>query len=176
MRCIKCRKENINKANFCKYCAYQFSKKEQKAAKRRTIPGKLEFLESIYNLKGLNFIFGSNIFKIVFCVFMILVNVYVYYTSANHLKLLNSEEYSIEQKSDEYYIKVSKDNVNLLLFVPKKIDDLKVKHMSLDNQILNEFSYENGAKLLLGVNESGDYYLIDAEKESLKVYVYKEGV
>lgn len=175
MRCIKCGKVNINKANFCKNCKYEFSKKEQEAAKRQTIPGKLEVLESIYNLKGLNFIFGSNLFKIIFCIFMVLVNIYVYYSSANHLKLLNSEEYVVEHKDGEYYVKVNEDNVNLLLFIPNKIDDLRVKHMNLDNKVIDEFKYEKGSKLLLSVNENNDYYLLDGNTESLKVFVYKAG-
>ena len=30
MKCIKCKTNNINKANYCKNCNYKFSEKEQK--------------------------------------------------------------------------------------------------------------------------------------------------
>ena len=46
MKCIKCKTVNVHNANYCKNCAYEFSKQEQKAAEKWTFIGIIKRMEN----------------------------------------------------------------------------------------------------------------------------------
>ncbi len=177
MKCVKCKKENITKANYCKTCGSQFSKEEQEKARKKTLVGKIERLEKAYNLCTLKAITGSTIFKVISLLIVLLIGLYFLFNFGNKVKLLESPEYKIEYntKLKEYYLLVKNDEVDLNLFVPNKIDNLGVKIVNKNNQEISRTEYEKNDEIKLFANGEDYYYLIDDNKvdDILKIFVYR---
>ena len=181
MKCIKCRTNNINKANFCKNCAYKFSKEEQKIAKRKTFIGKIEMIEDIYNVGSLKVITDHILFKIAMIIFVLGIGVYFLITNGVDFKLLESDNYKIQynEKKLEYYLISKKDEIPLDLYVPEKCKQITVKHYDMNNNIISENNYEKSDNILLEVNSNKDYYIIQSKYENnnidqIKLYIYLE--
>lgn len=175
MNCKKCKKKNINKANFCKYCGNEFTEKERKYAKRKTIVGKLELIEKGYKLWKFKFITDSIIFKIASLIILIIIGIYLTINNGNDIKIMKSDMYQVEYntKSDEYYLLVDKDKINLDLYVPNNIKKIRIKHMNKNGDIILEDDYEINEEISLDYNANDDYYLLDSKDKEIKFFVYK---
>lgn len=180
MKCIKCTEENINKANYCKKCAYKFSKKEQEIARSHTLVGKLELLETAYNVCKFKIITDHILFKIFSILFVLGVGIYIWINNGIDLKLLNSEEYEVQYniKEEEYYLISEKDKVPLNLYVPNRVENIDIKHYSKDKELIEKLEYDKDDDIILEAH-SEDYYILKVnylhnKSTKLKIYVFEE--
>jgi len=180
MKCIKCRDNNINQANYCKKCGYHFSEAEQNAAKKWTLVWYLELFDKIKSLNKFSFITDHIVFKIISIIVVLSIGIYSFVTNGINLKLLESDNYSIQYntKLSEYYLLVDENETNLDLYVPNRTDELKVKHLDKNNEIIEEKIYDNDERIVLTSVSNDDYYLVEAKYDKdnvdfLKLYVYR---
>lgn len=175
MKCIKCRCKNINKANYCKNCKYHFSKEEQEAAKSITFFGKLEKLEKVYNIITLNAITGHIIFKILSIVIILGLGIYIT-LSNDKINVLESDNYLVKynKNENEYYLISKEKNIPLNLYLSNNIKTINIKHKDKNNNLINEKQYDKVDEISLSINSNEDYYLINADKDTLKLYIYLE--
>lgn len=181
MKCIKCKTNNINKANYCKNCAYKFSEKEQKIAKRKTFIGKIEMIEDFYNVCSLKVVTDHILFKIATIILVLGIGIYFWITNGTNLNLLESDNYKIQynEKKSEYYLIGKEEEIPLDLYVPEKSKEIIVKHYDKDNNIINEDKYSKTDNITLEINSNKDYYVIESIYENnnldqIKLYVYLE--
>lgn len=174
MKCIKCKSNNINKANYCKECGYKFSEKEQKAAQRRTFVGKLEMIEEAYKICTLKVITDHILFKIASIVLLLVVGLMFYFNYGNEVKILNNSNYKIKYNSEynEYYIFTKDDEVTLNLYIPNKVENLKIKKIENENTV-EETEFKKDDKITLYTNLEEDYYLLESEISNVKLYVFR---
>lgn len=182
MKCIKCQTENINNANYCQKCKYHFSEEEQKIAKRKTIPGKLEQLEKLYDTCTLKIITDHIIFKIISLLIVISFAITFSLNYGNSLKILESDLYQIQYntKTKEYYLLIKKAETILSLYIPNQINKLTIKHIDQNNQQIKEIEYHENKKIVLSANEENDYYIVESqykkgEKTTMKINIYQVG-
>ena len=177
MKCIKCRTKNITKANYCKSCVYKFSKAEQKAARKKTIIGKIEWLEKAYSTCTLKVITGHIIFKI--CSLLIILGIGISFWIKNglDLKLLDSENYEIQYNVNEkeYYLMTNNDKVLLNLYIPNRTEEIVISHYDEKNIKIDEKTYKPTEEIILETKEK-EYYILNInylhnKKHSFKFYV-----
>lgn len=180
MKCIKCTEENINKANYCKKCAYKFSKKEQEIARKHTFVGKLELIEKIYNVCKLKIITDHILFKIFSILFVLGVGIYIWINDGINLKLLNSKNYEIHYNTneEEFYLISEKDKIPLNLYIPNRVENIEIKHYSKDGEMLEKNKYDKDDDIVLEAH-SEDYYVLKVNYlhntvEKLKIYVFEK--
>ena len=181
MKCIKCKTNNINKANYCKNCNYKFSEKEQKIAKRKTLIGKIEMIEDIYNICSFKVITDHILFKIATIIIVLSIGIYFLITNGSNLKLLESDNYKIQynKKQTEYYLIGKNEEIHLDLYIPKKSKKIIVKHYDRNNNIIIENTYKKLDNIILETNDDNDYYVIESiyknnNLDQIKLYVYLE--
>ena len=178
MKCIKCGTKNINKANYCKTCGYHFSKEEQKAAKKWSLVWILECIDKGLSVVDLSIITGSIYFKILSIVIVLLIGIHGWFINGLNIKIMESDDYKIQYntKIKEYYLLTEKDEINLNVYLPKKIDTIYVEHYDKNSNVLNEEKYQDLNKIILDSNSDDDYYILKADNnlKQLKVYVYQE--
>lgn len=129
MKCIKCKGINIISANYCKFCGYHFSEKEQKEAKNKTIVGKLEMLEKAYNVCTLKVITDHIVFKIISLLVVIILGIFFLVNNGAKVKILESDNYKMQYntKEDEYYLLANEEQTTLDLYVPNRVQNIVVK-------------------------------------------------
>lgn len=177
MKCIKCRTNNINKANYCKKCAYQFSKAEQNVARRKTLIGKIECLEKAYNLCTLKVITDHIAFKICSLIIVLIVGISFWIKDGIDLKLLDSDDYDIQYNVNEkeYYLMTYNDKVLLNLYVPNRTDEIIITHYDENDNILEQKIYQPDEEIILETKEK-EYYVLNIHylhnhKDNFKFYV-----
>ena len=180
MKCIKCTEKNINKANYCKKCAYKFSKKEQEIARQHTSVGKLELIEKIYNVCKLKIITDHILFKIFSILFVLGVGIYVLIQDGIDLKLLNSKNYEIQYntKQDEFYLISDEEKVPLNPYVPNRVENIEISHYSKEDELVEKIEYNKKDKIVLEAHTE-DYYILNvnylhASNEKIKIYVFEK--
>lgn len=175
MKCIKCGENNIIKANFCKKCGYEFSDIEKKKARRKTLVGKLELIEKGYGLCKLKPITDNIIFKIVSLIILIVLGISFTIKNGNDIQILKSDMYKVEYNtvSEEYYLLSNSDSVSLNLYVPNDIDEIGVKHMDKDGDIISNDKYKIGDNIILESNFRNDYYKIYGKESEIKLFIYR---
>ena len=182
MKCIKCKEKNINSASYCRKCGNKFLEEEKKAAKRWTIVWFLEWIDKIKSLWKFSFITDHILFKITSVLVVLSIGIYSVIIHGNNLKIEEDKNYQIQYntKLSEYYLIVKTDETELNLYIPHETQNLTVYHSNKNNELIEEKTYNDDEKIILETNTTEeDFYLIEAvyddeNKESLKVYIYKE--
>lgn len=186
MKCTKCKKDNIKKANYCRYCGKSFSEIEKEKAKQEGFIAKLKEAEKWYKRLTLKVIFDSTIFKIAILVFVVLVGILNLSKGNIHLHLKESEKYKIEynETKDEYYVILNKqaedetDKVDLELFIPNRVTKIETIKYSENDTEISRKEYKINENISLYANTiNNDYYIIKDDIESdkeIKVFVYLE--
>jgi len=177
MKCSKCKTKNITKANYCKKCGNKFTKKEQEKAKRKTLIGKVEFLEDLYSKCTLKIITGHIVFKICSILIILGIGISIWINKGLDLKLLNSEDYEIlyNKTEKEYYLITTNEKVLLNLYVPNRTKEIKISHYDSNANLLEDKSYKPDAEIILETKET-EYYILDVkylhdDRYSFKFYV-----
>jgi len=180
MKCIKCGTKNITKANYCKHCAYKFSKEEQKAARRKTFIGKIEILENAYKVCTLKKFTGHILFKIASLLIVLFIGISYWIKDGLDLKFLDSDDYSIEYNTleKEYYLMTANDKVLLNLYIPNRTEKIMIMHYDENDNKLEEKKYAPKDEIILETKEK-EYYVLNInylhnDKDSFKLYVLQE--
>ncbi len=180
MKCIKCRTVNVHNANYCKKCAYKFSKKEQQAAEKWTLVGFIKRLEKIKKVITLDFITGEWWFKLLSIIIVLGIGIYFFVTNGFYLKIEESKNYSGNYNKDlnEHYLYSKDEETELNLYVPDRAKNLVVKHYDKKGNILFEEDYEVSDSIVLETNSDEDYYILEAHYkknnyDSLKLFIYQ---
>lgn len=181
MKCQKCGKENIKKANYCKFCGKEFSQKEKDAAKNKGFVAKLRKFDKWYEVCTLKVITDHILVKILIILLILFPGIYSLFKNGSHLKILDTNKYNItyNNKDQEYYIYLEQNtakDVPLSLFVPNKIKKLQINYYNSENKVLEKDKINIDKEIILKANSTEDnYYIISAtnnQKEKLKIYVY----
>jgi len=179
MKCIKCKTVNINKANYCKNCAYHFSLGEQKAARRKTIIGKIELLEKTKSIVTLKTITGNIFFKMGSILIVFIIGLYFLITNGIDLKLLTSDNYIIQYNTEEkeYYLITDVNKISLNLYIPNRTEDILIEHYNSNDKVIEAKAYNVNDDIVLETKEK-EYYVLTAnylqnKNDSLKFYVLK---
>lgn len=176
--CKKCREKNILDASYCICCGNKFTSKEKRRARRFTFVGILETIDKINDIGNLSIITKNKIFRILSVIIVIFIGVANIYTNGNHIKLTQSDNYSIKHFNDTYYVLLDSKKTILDLYIPKKIDYLEVELVD-NNESVSTSKIELNEKVELLSNDEDSYYLINGisnnKKEIIKVkLVYEE--
>lgn len=180
MKCIKCKTVNVHNANYCKKCAYHFSEIEQEAAEKRTFIGFLKKIEKIKKNIFLNKITEHIAFKVGSVVGVLCIGISFMLTNGTTFKIEESDNYTgnYNDKLDEYYLYSSEDETKLNLYIPKRVENLEVKHYDKDNNVLTEDSYKVTDNIVLDSNSNDDYYILEAkyndkDTDKIKLFIYQ---
>ena len=181
MNCSKCKKKNIKKALYCKYCGNKFTQREKEKAENEGLVALLKKIKKWYEACTLKVITDNIIFKLL----VIGAGIYNFVKIGNSSKtqILDSEKYNIFYNSDkeEYYIVIDdnlKDeelSIPLNLYVPNKVNNLNLTYYNEKNEIIGEHKYDKKEDIVLSANISSDnYYILNDGNDKLKVFVYYE--
>lgn len=185
MKCTKCNKNNIKKANYCKYCGNKFSEKEKKEAKSKGIIANIRKFESWYNKLTLKCITDSTIFKVLLLILIIFLGVLNLTRGNVTFHILESDKYEIKynEVKNEYYIILNNngdlDNygkVSLDLYIPNKVNNINViKYNEKDEEINNTlYSVKDEISVYANTIEN-EYYILKTDvnrSNEIKVYIY----
>ena len=180
MKCVKCKTKNIIKASFCKKCGYKFSDLEKKTARKKTLIGKIEFLEKLYNKFSLKFITDHILFKILTLLIVLIIGIYFWVKNGLDLKLLNSDYYEVQYNINlnEYYLITEKNETPLNLYIPNRIEDINIIHYDKANNVIEQIEYNKKEDIILEAY-SEDYYVLEAlykndKKQKIKIFVLQK--
>ena len=177
MICKKCHKENILDAKYCIKCGNEFSKKERNKARRFTIVGLLETMDSIENIKSISIITKNKIFRIVVLLIVLSIGIINIISNGYNMKLNKNDNYSIMHYKDMYYIIVDKEKTAVDLYIPNRIEYLQVE--LVDGKTSTESKkIEKNELIELSSNDEKSYYIINGisnnSKDSIKVKMIYE--
>ena len=177
MKCKKCGKENLLKAQYCSFCGNEFTEEERQAAYDATIWGKLDKLEEAKEWITLNKITGSKYFKVALLILIILWGIMSGGNRGDKMMILDSSDYTIRYNSnlDEYYVFTDKDEVDLNLYLPGKPQGITVTSTTLDGSELGQKEYVIGDKVTLIKSDSVLYHVAgnyEKQEKDLDLIVY----
>lgn len=186
MKCIKCLTKNIDQANYCKKCGYEFNDKEREIASRWTPVWVLKKIESFSSFlkegfKPFKFITDTRTFKILSLLAVLGLGIYSMFQNGRDFSILSSADYTIEHNGSEqeYYLIVKEKETNLNMYVPNYIDEIVLKHYDEKDNILNEETYENKENFKI-VADLDDYYVLSVKfgdkTDDYKLLVYMQEV
>ena len=184
MKCQKCVKENLKKANYCRYCGQKFTSKEKKKARYSGFDGFLRKCEKWYKTCTLKIITDNIWFKVISILCLFFIGCHFYFSVGNEIQILNHEEYQIQynENRNEYYLFYDLEayvNNNgelfLSMFIPNKINKLSIAHYDSNDSLIEKKVIDKNESIVLNVNNDDTYYIIgdsSNNKEEIKLYVY----
>ncbi len=180
MKCIKCRTVNVHNANFCMNCSYKFSEREQESAEKWTFIGIIKRIEKFKESVSFGWLLDHLAFKIGSIIGVLAIGLGIMLTNGIEFKIVESDNYvgSYNEKLDEYYLYSKKDEIELNLYIPKKIDGLVIKHFDNNDKVLSDIEYDDITDIVLDTNGSNDYYTLEAkysenDKDMIKLFIYQ---
>ena len=181
MKCSQCGENNIVSASYCEKCGASFTKEEKKKARSKTLVGRLEKIENIYEICTLKKITDSLLFKISSIAIVLFVGFFVWTQNGSHVQILENENYQIQYntKKDEYYLFVHEDQTDLKLYLPNTVKNIEVGHYNQNDELKGTKKYNLKESIVLSSSVVNDYYIVKANKdkkkeEKLKVYIFKK--
>lgn len=181
MKCIKCRTINVHNANYCKKCAYKFSKQEQEAAEKWTFIGMLKRYEKFKKNIKFGWLLDHWAFKVGSVLGVLLIGISFMLTNGTSFKVAESDNYKVEynEKLDEYYLYSDKDKVELSLYIPRSVDSLNIKHYDENEKIFRDDEFGVTDNIVLYGNLDKDYYVLEAkynenDSDKIKLFIYQE--
>lgn len=186
MKCSKCKRENLRKANFCQFCGREFTKEEKEEEQKSTLIGKVKYWEDWIDEHTFKKYLEHPVAKILYVLAFLAIGLYNIYSMGSELKLLNGENYEVSYNTelDEYYI-VTKEppldgKVYLTMYVPNKVDYMTVNHYSPEGNLLDAEEKSNHEGIILTANTTdNNYYTIKdnlEDSKELKVFIYYGGL
>lgn len=183
MQCHRCYKENINKANYCRYCGTKFSEEEKEKASYYGIVGILRRIEKWYKATTAYDITQELWFKLSSVIILLVSGIYWTISLGTGIHLLESSLYHVfyQQEQDEYYVFVNGPKEDILevplqIYIPNTVDGLKITHYDEDNSVISEEEHGTKSELSLPVNISGNTYYIISDisnnEKPLKIRIY----
>lgn len=182
MKCSKCKKNNIIKAQYCKFCGKKFSEEEQKTAYQKTIFYKLEYAKDLYDKLTLSNITSHWLFRTIVLLVILSFGLYKVFINGNVMNIKESDLYQLiyNNKDKEYYLIVADNtqNVAVNLYIPNKTEKIITNHYDQNGDLIKKKSYDVFDDLLVDVCDD-DYYIIKAvysnhKSTEIKMIVYNE--
>ncbi len=167
MKCEKCGYELNYGAKYCNACGEKVPKDTYKEVYDHTVWGYTDKFLNWYDTLTLKKVTGNIIFKIVVLLLVLLVGVFNAYSSYANIRLLKSEEYSIEHDKNLgfYYIITPDEQVNILMYIPKNTEKVVVKGIDGDNETAKtEFLPDDYAKGIIAKKNEFDYITVETIK------------
>lgn len=187
MKCPRCSKKNLNKANYCLKCGYKFKAKDKENIKENffvTIMNKISDFKDFITGDWLK---NNNYVRVFSILFVLAIGLYMVLTMGYKLRLLNNEAYDVKynEQLDTYYILIDGDQteetkeVDAAFYVPNRISKLDLTYFDENDEVISEETHEKEDRYQLTVNTTeNNYYILsnhDDPKERLKIYVYYGG-
>ncbi len=188
MKCKNCNTENILKANFCKNCGRQFTQQEKEQAKKMSSVEILKKAEDVKEKVGkvesfltLSFITDNIYVRLALIIVpFIIAMVMGKGTGGNGIRIAESEDYSVYYNTvtDEYFLDVDRDQIDLKLYVPNSTDEIHITFISSEGY--KDTTYTYGVDDAISINaRSNGHYSVEAfsgqESENLTLYTVDGG-
>ncbi len=185
MKCSKCHKKNISKANYCQKCGKKFTDNEKTQNDSvLVVLGKI--IKKIVDVVTLNFITDHPVVRIMYVLVVFLIGVYMVMTMGFRLRIIDGKLYDVRYNDDSktYYVFVDNNNeeneqitqIDLQLYIPNRINKLDLTYFDEENNLISEEKYAKKDRITLNVNiDDNNYYIINDgnnKKDRMKVYVY----
>lgn len=185
MKCNRCKKENLRKANFCQSCGKKFTDKEKEEAMKSTTIGTIKYYEEWIDEHTIVKYLKHPLTKVIYILGILAIGFYNIYEMGTELKIMNGDNYEVSYntEADEYYIVTDeppKDGkVYLSMYIPNKVETMTVDYYNPDGVLLETENKTNHEGIVLNINTlANNYYTIkDDQKDSkkLKVFIYYGG-
>ncbi len=185
MKCPTCRKKNLNKANYCQKCGYEFSKQDKAKVKENFLVAILDKLDLIHDFITGDLFKNTILYRILSVLIVLGIGLYMIFTMGWKLRLLNNDAYNVKynEELDTYYILIPqalKENetqeIDAAFYVPNRINSLDLTYYNEKDEEISHQEYEKQDRYTLLINtKENNYYILanhDDTKESLKIYVY----
>ncbi len=186
MKCSKCKTENIAIANYCKNCGNQFTTQEkEKAQKSSTV----EILKKAEDIKGkadkakdilsLSFI-TDNLYVRIALIIIPFITGMIFGGGDNSMKIRKSNRYNVyyNTATEEYFLEVEDNNIDLLLYVPKDTDTISVSFNQSGDYSWQAGTYTVKDTIRIEARQDG-YYTVEASGksgiQSIVLYTVKGG-
>lgn len=178
MNCLKCGETNVTKAQFCKKCGREFSDEERDEAYEKTVYGKIEKLEKLHGYISLEAITTHPAFRIAVLVLILIWGLYVGRPHGNHLTILESDNYQVQQNevNEDFYVLTERNTVTLRLYFPEEPEMIRLQ-ICQEGEVLEEkeFVAEDAITVERSLEVS---YRVEAEygkkTEDIHLYVINE--
>ena len=176
MKCTNCNTENLRKANYCKNCGQAFTQREKDAAHSQSVVGKLEKVEEVKgkadkvkDILSLSFITDNVWVRLALIVIPFVFSLVVGggAKGGDTMKIRDNGQYDVyyNTTTQEYFVEIDSDSVNLSLYVPKGTQQINVYFKETTGYEYQSGSY--GLEDAITVNENTNgYYTIEAVMEN----------
>lgn len=181
MKCPKCNKKNIVKANYCIECNYNFTEEEQEKAYKKTFIGKIDRIQTWYEHLTLATITDHILFKIFLLVLVLLTGLWYYHTRGINTTILESKNYEVyyNKSSDEYYLLIDNESkeVKLNIYRPNRVKTLELIHYDENDKELDKIELDENSDGIDLKSYNHDYYVLSTiynnkKEEKMKLFVY----
>lgn len=176
MKCTNCNTENLRKANYCKNCGQAFTQQEKDEAHKRSVVGKLEKAEEVKgkadklkDILSLNFITDNIWVRLSLIVLPFVFSLVVGggVKGGDKIKIRDSNLYDVyyNTTTQEYFVDIDSDSVNLALYVPNGTQQINVYFKETTGYEYQSGSYGLEDAITVQENTNG-YYTIEAVMEN----------
>lgn len=180
MKCKKCNYKNVSQARYCFKCGNLFTKEERDLAVKKSFVTKYNKVKEWYDKLTLSKITGHILFKILTVLVVLFIGVYGVYKDGNRFKVIDGEEYTYKynNKLNEYYLYLNKEEINLNLYLPHNVNKFIVSYYDEKNNELEKNEYDNLSDIKIKINNVSNYYKItyDNSRDYIKIYALKGDV
>ena len=183
MICEKCNSKLHYGDKFCNVCGEKIDTTGYEKEYNKTIWGVIDKIADFLDIIMLKKITGNWIVKVLLLLAIAGWGFFDAYTDFASIRILESESYSVEYNKnlDEYYVRTSKDEIDLNLYIPKYTDNIKFKEVndketSVEDMTVEEYIEKKKEKELLVKKNSFEYLTVDSVRngkvsDSIKVYI-----
>ena len=123
MKCQNCHKENMRKANYCKYCGNKFSQREKDDARQEGLSGALRSWSDWYEQTTFQKITGHPFFQVSSILIVLAAGIYLMLSHGTKLNILESDNYKIAEICREKdWLVVSINEIDKILhLIPSEV-------------------------------------------------------
>lgn len=177
MKCKKCGHNNVTQASFCFKCGNNFTKEEKELAIKKSFITKYNKLKEWYDKLTLSKITSHIVFKIVTVLIVLFIGVYSIYKDGTRLKVIDGEGYSYKynNKLNEYYLYLDKEESSLNLYLPHYVNTYKVSYYDSNDKELESNNYDSLDDIVIKIDDVSNYYKIsyDDSNDYVKIFALR---
>ncbi len=173
MRCPKCKKKNVTQATYCISCGHEFTKKEKETGIKKNVFAKIYRSKEKIDFLTLGTLKDKWYIRVLSLLLSIGGGFYLYFINGNTMKILKSEDYSIEHKknSNEYLIITKKEEIPLNLYFPTTPKKISIDCFNKEKDKLSSKEYNDNKNIILSIKEKPYYCEIKMDSKN-KVILY----
>ena len=179
MNCVKCNSELHYGDKFCNKCGEKVEKGIYDEAYKKTIWGKLDKANDVWQTMTLKKFIDHWITKSIILLAVLVWGFFDAYTSLANIQFLESQDYKIEynKQLDEYYIRTDEEVVDLNLYIPRASERIEITEYKDGEKSIREMLPEEYKENAVRVKKDEfDYVTIssmrkDKATDTVKLYV-----